>query len=266
MIFECRPDLESLFSASGDPFAVVASLEGERYRDMPGRRTLRFDYGGRSYFLKFHYGVGWREIFKNLLTLRPPVLGAGNEYAAIRRLEALGVDTLSIAAFARAGFNPARQRSFIITDELPSALTLEDLCRDWSSRPPPLRAKRHLIRQVARISRILHGNGINHRDYYLCHFHIDEASFGREHPTLWLIDLHRAQLRSSTPYRWRLKDVAGLYFSALDIGLTRGDRLAFMAEYSGLSARETLCRQGRFWERVDSKARRLYRRERRRRP
>ena len=32
------------------------------YRDREGRKTLRLELEGRGFFLKFHRGVGWREI------------------------------------------------------------------------------------------------------------------------------------------------------------------------------------------------------------
>ncbi len=259
MKFEVRPDLAGLFTARDDPFAALPLLRGKVYRELEGRRTLRFYHGPNSYFLKHHTGIGWGEIVKNLLSLRLPVLGATNEYRAIRRLEALGVDTLSIAAFGCKGLNPARQQSFLITDELPPSVTLEDHCAGWPERPPRLRHKRLLIRKVAHISRSLHDNGINHRDYYLCHFHLKTGSSSRPWPVLYLIDLHRAQLRRRTPYRWRLKDVAGLYFSALDIGLTRRDLLLFMREYSGMPLRQALAARARFWRDVERKALRLYR-------
>ena len=39
-----------------------------------------------SNFIKLHYGVGWREIFKNLLLGRWPVLGAKNEWRALAHI------------------------------------------------------------------------------------------------------------------------------------------------------------------------------------
>ena len=89
----------SLHAALGDRplrMADVFALRGRVYREPKGgnRRTLRFERAGRGYFLKLHWGVGWREILKNLTSLRAPVLGAGNEWRAIHRLEQLGVSTL----------------------------------------------------------------------------------------------------------------------------------------------------------------------------
>ena len=86
----------------------------EIYRDKEGRKTLRFRAADRPFFLKLHSGIGWREVFKNLLQFRLPVTSASNEYRAIRKLEALGVDTLSVAAYARVGLDPARVQSCLL--------------------------------------------------------------------------------------------------------------------------------------------------------
>ena len=87
--------------------------EQDVYRNKEGRKTLRFDWQQRSWFLKIHNGIGWSEIFKNLLQGRLPVLGASNEYRAVLALEALGVDTMSVGAYASSGANPARLKSMI---------------------------------------------------------------------------------------------------------------------------------------------------------
>ena len=218
--------------AGSDPFVAVESLQGKIFRELEGRRTLRTEVAGKGYFVKIHRGVGWAEIAKNLLTLRLPVLGAENEWRAIRRLGELGVDTMRAVAFGQRGENPARQRSFLITEELAPTISLEDFCRDWAKTPPPVRLKRALIRRVAEMARKLHSGGVNHRDFYLCHFllHLDPTPTAAR-LRLSLIDLHRAQVRARTPARWRDKDLAALHFSALGIGLTQRDLLRFLAVY-----------------------------------
>lgn len=215
-----------------DPFVSVESLQGEVFRELEARRTLRTEVDGRGYFVKIHRGVGWREILKNLVSFRLPVLGAGNEWRAIKRLAELGVDTMHGVAFGQRGRNPATQHSFIVTEELAPTVSLEDFCRDWPVSPPPVALKRALIRRVADMAGRMHRGGVNHRDFYICHFllHLDpEPTIGSF--KLSLIDLHRAQVRSKTPRRWRDKDLASLYFSALDIGLTRRDCLRFLRDY-----------------------------------
>jgi heptose I phosphotransferase len=41
-------------------------LQGEVFRELEGRRTLRTEVAGRGYFVKIHRGAGWAEIVKNL--------------------------------------------------------------------------------------------------------------------------------------------------------------------------------------------------------
>ncbi len=218
--------------AGRDPFVAVEALQGEVFRELEARRTLRTEVAGRGYFVKIHRGVGWAEIFKNLCSLRLPVLGAGNEWQAIKRLEQLGVDTMRGVALGQRGGNPATQHSFIVTEELAPTISLEDYCRDWPVTPPPVAMKRALLRRVAEMARRMHQGGVNHRDFYICHFllHLEPAPTP-DNLKLSLIDLHRAQIRAQTPRRWRDKDLASLYFSALNIGLTRRDVLRFLRLY-----------------------------------
>lgn len=239
---------------------------GDIYRDKEGRKTLRFSYAGRSYFLKLHSGIGWGEIIKNLLQLRLPVLGAGNEYRAVLALQEAGVDTMSVAAYARTGANPARQQSMIVTDDLVGTISLEDYCADWARRQPAAATRAKLIRKLADSARRMHGAGINHRDFYICHFHLAPESLAEEVPRCHLIDLHRAQLRGAVPRRWRVKDLAGLYFSAMDCGLKRRDLLRFLSHYSEGGLRQALGRDAALWRDVARRAHRLYRKQHGREP
>lgn len=225
--------------AGQDPFAAAEALQGEVLRALEGRRTLRTEIAGHGYYAKIHHGIGWLEILKNLLSGRLPVLGAGNEWRALERLHALGVDTMRAVAFAERGSNPARQHSFIITEELAPTVSLEDYCRDWRAVPPAPGFKRTLIRRVAAMARRMHEGGVNHRDFYICHFLL-HLPVDTNAPRLSLIDLHRAQIREKTPRRWRDKDLAALYFSALDIGLTRRDFLRFLKTYFAAPLRDIL--------------------------
>jgi len=230
-------------------------------RNKEGRKTLRFKWGQRSYFLKLHSGVGWGEIVKNLLQLRLPVLGASNEYRAVRALQEGGVDTMSVAAYACLGANPAARRSLIVTDDLVNTVSLENYCALWASQPPALGIRLKLLRKLAQSARRMHELGINHRDFYICHFHLDTASLARDNPACHLIDLHRAQLRRQVPYRWRVKDLAGLYFSAMDCGLRRRDLLRFMSHYTAGDLRQALGPDAEMWRDVDRTARKLYHKE-----
>ena len=241
-----------------DPFVAVEALKGEVFRELEARRTLRIEVAGQGYFVKIHRGVGWKEILKNLLSLRLPVLGAGNEWRAIARLAELGVDTMHGVAFGQRGRNPATQHSFIVTEELTPTISLEDYCRDWPSALPPVTFKRALINRVADMAGRMHRGGVNHRDFYICHFllHLDPAPTP-DNLKLSLIDLHRAQIRDKTPRRWRDKDLAALHFSALAIGLTRRDILRFLTLYFDRPLRRVLKEESRLLAYLESEAARL---------
>ncbi|HEY6612081.1 MAG TPA: lipopolysaccharide core heptose(I) kinase RfaP [Pseudomonas sp.] len=245
--------------AGRDAFAEVERLEGQVYRELEGRRTLRTEVAGRGYFVKIHRGIGWGEIVKNLLSAKLPVLGAAQEWTAIQRLTAAGVPTMTAVAFGERGRNPAAQHSFIVTEELAPTVSLEDFSRDWRATPPDPRLKRALIRRVAEMLGAMHRAGVNHRDCYICHFllHTDQPVSANDF-RLSVIDLHRAQTRAKVPTRWRNKDLAALYFSALDIGLTRRDLLRFLKAYFQRPLRDILRDEAVLLSWLERKAARLH--------
>lgn len=263
-VLELRRELAACFAGT-DPFAAILDLEGTVYRQMDGRRTLRFERGGRGYFAKIYRGVGWREIVKNLACFRLPVIDATTELRAIRRLGQLGVATMTVAGYGRRGLNPARRESFLITDELVGMPSLETFCRDWAGDPPSPRLKRALLDEVAAMARALHGNGVNHRDFYLCHFLLDQGRLQRSPDApqvrLHLIDLHRMQIRRRTPVRWIVKDLGGLLFSSFAIGLTTRDLFRFARAYRRQPLRVILAGERGFWLAVARRALKFYRRD-----
>jgi heptose I phosphotransferase len=252
------PQIKNAFADQSDLFDQIMNLQGKVFRELENRRTQRIELAGQFYFIKQHMGVGWKEIFKNLFQLRLPVISAKNEWQAIRQLQQLGIPTLDIVGYGVRGTNPAKQQSFLITKELPTFITLEDLCKTWKNQPPAFKLKQQLLLEIARIARTLHIHGINHRDFYLCHFLLDLIEYPKS-VKLYLIDLHRAQIRKRTPERWVIKDLAGLYFSSKEMGLTRRDLLRFMKIYSDKSLRDILNKETTFWWKVKKRGDKLYR-------
>jgi len=240
-------------------FDEIMALEGEMYRQVARRKTFKFTLNGHDYFAKLHKGVGWPEIVKNFILLRKPVLGAVNEYEAINALNGLGIKTMTLAAYGQRGSNPAEKESFVITESLEPAPSLEDISLTWAKFPPKPRLKRAFIKRVALMSAQLHRNGINHRDLYLCHFLLKQAEFDAladvNELQLYLIDLHRVQIREQVPRRWLVKDLAALYFSSMDIGLTQRDFLRFIRDYSEGNLRAELNCNRSLWQAVERKAR-----------
>ncbi|MDH3673351.1 MAG: lipopolysaccharide core heptose(I) kinase RfaP [Gammaproteobacteria bacterium] len=261
-----REDLRPLFS-SERRVADFLRIDGEVFKEFPARRTLKFQRGGRDFFIKSHWGFGWKEIIRKLLSLHIPVIGAKTEWRAIRALEAISVSTMKIAAYGEEGINPATRRSFIVTEALNGTTSLEKWAPSFKQAEDTkekIKLKRALIREVAQISRHLHANGINHRDFYLCHFLLDiphGTAPSPENIKLYLIDLHRVQVRKRVPQRWIIKDIAGLFFSSMDLGLTARDMFRFMMIYSGKPLRVTLQSDRRFWMKVYYRALHLYDRQ-----
>jgi hypothetical protein len=79
---------------------------------------------------------------------------------------------------------------------------------------------------------------------------------------LTVIDLHRALCKRNLAKRWVIKDLAGLYFSSMDCGLTRRDLLRFIRRYQGEPLRDCLQRELSFWQAVERRALRLYAKDR----
>jgi heptose I phosphotransferase len=261
-----RPDLAPTLNDQ-NALRKILNLEGEVYRSVANRKTVKIELKGHSFFLKVHQGVGWKEIFKNLLLLKTPIIDSSNEWRAIQELQKIGVPTMTIAAYGMRGGNPARRQSFIMTDALMNVIDLDSFCRKVFSESlnrAKVELKWRLIRRVATITRLIHQNGINHQDLYLGHFLLNASSVDRssipEHIELLLSDLHRARIRRSVPGRAVVKDLAGIYFSSLDVvPLTRRDLFRFMRVYRGQRLREVLLQERSFWKKVEKRAKRLYR-------
>jgi tRNA A-37 threonylcarbamoyl transferase component Bud32 len=252
VILHLDESLKKYFRAEDNLFYQLMSLRGECFRHHKNRATYKISLGGDAYFIKQHQGVGWREIFKNLIQGRAPIVSAKNEWLALQKLQTLGIPAPIVVGYGECGFNPATKKSFILTKALPESVSLETLCADWKNQPPGFKLKQSLIKKIAHIAKTLHDNGINHRDFYLCHFLLADE-------TLYLIDLHRAQIRKNVPDRWLVKDLAGLYFSSINLGFTKHDYLRFIKYYRAASLRDIVKKEKAFWEIIKKRGECLYR-------
>lgn len=241
------------YLGEGDLFQQVMHMRGKVFRDVRGRKTIQVMLGDNSYFIKQHFGVGWAEIFKNLLTLRMPILGAKTEKLAIQKLDEIGIATTPLVAFGEQGSNPAKLQSFLITKDLGDIVSLEDLCADWKTNPPTAQFKRRLIIAVAQLARNLHGHGLNHRDFYMCHLCLDGAALKEKQIKLCLIDLHRMLSHKNSAVKDNIKDIAALYFSSMDMGFSARDYLRFKHYYA-----KGFMDEASFWQKVISRAHKLH--------
>jgi heptose I phosphotransferase len=230
-------NIKDLFS-KGDVYEIAKNIEGKIYRETANRITKEFTHKGINYFVKYHGGIGWKEILKNLLKLTLPTISANREWKAILRLNKLNISCPEAVAICSRGFNPANSESFIITKSLVNTISLEDALQAGKYQLLGAKKKRELIYKIADISKKMHDGGVNHRDYYLCHFHIDKNLDLNKN--IYLIDLHRAQIRPTVPKRWLEKDIGGLLHSALGFGLSERDLYRFFVAYFNLPIKEIL--------------------------
>jgi heptose I phosphotransferase len=234
-------------------FEHLMALEGKVYRKQEKRQTEEVLIGGQSYFIKKHFGITLKEFIKNITQGRMPIIGARKEWLAIQALTKMGIATTPLVGYGKSGMLPFTQRSFVLTKALQNTVSLEELCQSWAVSPPNFRLKLKLITEVARIARCLHQHNYYHRDFYLCHFLVQEDRLD----TLHLIDLHRMHNARIFKQRWQVKDLAALLFSALDIGLTQRDVLRFLSVYTKQPIREVM-KNHILWRRVAERAVQLY--------
>jgi heptose I phosphotransferase len=122
------------------------------------------------------------------------------------------------------------KRSFIITEELPNAESLEQKLPDCfhdRSKIENLNQQRKFIQRLGQFAKQFHDTGYRHRDFYLAHiFYSDDGTF-------YLIDLQRAFKPYILAERFRVKDIAQLYYSAPGSVFSKTDRLRFYKSYAG---------------------------------
>ncbi len=155
---------------------------------------------------------------------------ASFEFEPTARLNTIGINTPKIVAYGHQWTELFEQRSFIITEKIPNAQSLERELPDFVTSPitiEKLKSKRNFIRKLAQFVRKFHGAGFRHRDLYFSHiFYNDNGRF-------YLIDLARVFKPKLFAERFRIKDIAQLYYSAPGTIFSRTDRLRFYREYAG---------------------------------
>ncbi len=144
-------------------------------------------------------------------------------------LAAAGISTPQVVAFGTEWGGLFERRSFVVTRMLEGAEALERRIPEaWQYGANGSAAeRRRFLEGLADFVRRFHATGYCHRDLYLAHLFHDAA--GR----LYLIDLQRAFRPRLRGWRWRIKDLAQLHYSAPGDIVSCGDRLRFYRRYVG---------------------------------
>ncbi len=122
------------------------------------------------------------------------------------------------------------KRSFVITEQLAGAEAIERKlpeCFDSPAAGENLKLRREFIARLAVFIKRFHETQYRHRDLYFSHvFYSEDGRF-------YLIDLARAFKPYLLKQRFRIKDIAQLYYSAPSRFFSRTDRMRFYCGYTG---------------------------------
>lgn len=236
--------------------AVFSFDQGQKLdkKELADHRTrIQFEAGSPpvTLFLKRYDNPPiWTQL-KNWLSQHRRVSFGDCDCLAAETLAAKGINTPKTIAKGRQWSGLFEKRSFSITRRIPGR-SLEEKLPDFFENPQTpenQKLKRNFIDQLAQFIRKFHQSGYRHRDLYLCHiFHDDSDNFH-------LIDLARAFKPIILSKRYRLKDIAQLYYSTPGRHFSKTDRLRFYLSYTGCD--ELSWKDKLFISRVKAKAKKM---------
>jgi heptosyltransferase-2 len=152
------------------------------------------------------------------------------ELTSTNILSAAGINTPKVISYGEQWGTLFEKRSFIITEKIPNAESIERKLPDCFSNPATvenLKLKRNFITHLATFIKKFNETGCCHRDLYFSHiFYCDNGKF-------YLIDLARVFRPVILKQRFQIKDIAQIYYSAPAKHFSRTDRLRFYMTYSG---------------------------------
>jgi tRNA A-37 threonylcarbamoyl transferase component Bud32 len=195
------------------------------------RRRFQFDIDPpqATLFLKRYDSPPITVQLANWISHRRRTSSASIEFAAAQALKEMGINTPRTVARGEQWAMLFEKRSFIITEKVPDAESLERKLPSCFTTPTTilnLHARRDFIRELAAFIKRFHNTGYRHRDLYLAHiFHSSDAAF-------YLIDLARCFRPALFAERFRVKDIAQLYYSAPAQHFSAADRLRFYRAYA----------------------------------
>jgi heptose I phosphotransferase len=216
-------------------------LDFDRVMSMPETRTVKhaiperktgtfsFDQEGKTVcaYLKRHFLLSFWKYFQERIRFASKKT-AFDEFSNILAFHQAGLPTMiPVAAGKRAG-KVIGSESFLITKGIKDCVTLETYAESCL-KTKTFTEKTELIKKTALLSRKMHQRGFNHRDFYLCHLLIGTEENNRDE--LFIVDLHRVDIRKKVPERWIIKDLAALNYSAKSKNITRTDKLRFLKYY-----------------------------------
>ena len=242
--------IDSVFAYNAGVNLAKKNLAGFR-----SRLRLETDQPGATMFLKRYNKPPALVQIENWLSHRSRKSFGLTEFASASRLSAAGINTPKTVAYGEQIGVFFEKRSFIITQMIPNAESLERKLPAFFIGPATaekLNLRRNFIAGLAAFVRKFHQTNYRHRDLYFSHIFYDDSG------KFYLIDLARAFKPLIWRERFRIKDIAQLYYSAPGAYFSGTDRLRFYLGYAQTDMLAT--RDKSFIQKVLSKAQRMARR------
>ncbi len=211
------------------------------------RIELSHDHEPIVLYLKRHVGarLSLGELVGHWFAGRPGSPGLA-EFENICAFRNSGLPTVVPVAAGEKRTGLFRYESFLITKNVEPYMSLETIIRQHShllDGPDGNRRKKHWIESIARMARIMHSNGFNHRDFNATHVLIGPEDTDEKSP-LALFDLQRVDRKKWMRYHWMIKTLAELNYSMPAPLFDRADRWRLYLAYRGKKKERSL------WDRV----------------
>lgn len=215
-------------------FQMFMNMSGKIYRSKDNRQTLFFKIKNQGFYIKKFYNPSLFCYFKVLFRINSSIYSISNELLSFELFRKIGIKTPILIGY---GFNKSflLNESFLISKELKNCQQLDNFIRENI-----FLFKQNKIKILNTISDILiklHKNKVTHNDLYLCHFFISLESLQKNIIDIYLIDFHRVKKHYCNNNRGIVKDLGALYFSMIEVGLTKDDLL--IVENSYIKSRDT---------------------------
>jgi heptose I phosphotransferase len=229
---EFAPGLRDIGLDSIDAvFAFTAGANLSKARLAAHRTRIRFEIKSppTTGFLKRYENPPLHVQLRNSLDARRHLTCAECDFAPAADLAEHGIRTPQVIAYGRQWLGPFEKRSFVITRRIESAASLEQRLPPAFYRPPTpdnIKARRKFISKLADFIRTFHNTDYRHRDLYLCHIFADASD------RFYLLDLARTFRPLILSERFRVKDLAQLFYSSPASAFPHTDKLRFYMTYA----------------------------------
>ncbi len=218
---------------------IMSVVVTDRLHEKQGRSIARWSITPEFVvYLKRHYKLPFRDGLRAVLFPKRAASPGLQEWEHLAIAAKLNIPIPKAVAVGEWLQPKGKLSSFIAVQELTNQLGLHEaipLASQKLSAVEFRRWKNGLIKELVRLSHLLHSHNYFHRDWYLCHFYILENDIISV-PENWagrvtVIDLHRMTHQRLKSFLYRAKDLAQLLYSSTPVGITLRDRLLFWALY-----------------------------------